>query len=744
MATLATQQLEHYIATQTQQKQTVVFDEIIFANIPQLTEQNLQHYLTIPDDNKIVHRQAISQTGVVNENAVVYSVTLGTEIGDFDFNFIGLINSTENLLAVAIGGETIKKIKNKNNQQGNSITRSILLEFSNAPQLTNITIPAQTWQIDFTVRLKGLDEKIRLTNRDLYGRQVFFENGFKVSRASGNTFNINIGAGYVEGVRAENKTLQQITVSRLPCSIYLDLVHHNTVTGEYLTEYKFLQRNKADWTDKAGYQHYIQKLADIDSSGNITDRRNIFNSESAFSNFIPNHKKSSSVTSDSEDTVATSEAVKIAYDKATGVENTAFLYKDKVVVSIAKMRKLEDGIYQVIASDFPERYGTLIVTSHYDVKNLNGENTSTINWKSYDFFNTGNKRYIGSSVNGREFSGFAEVFTENSTQVMRTDKDNAINGHIIFKSKSKSICGVYDPQKIAQIWSMGIDYKVSGDGSNFGNLYGLAYKCSGTEMAKGHQAVWCNDGTPLVALGRNLWVKNVADVQGKVRTPILELSNGCIFKGYSDDWAHLNKKLYLTNKDKDSIWTDGGVFAKKGFRWDGQSLDERYIKTDSFKIQYLTTENLNNIITPGHYGQTSYNNISDGLNYPEKQAGTLIVSPSAWENGVMQKYVVWQSGNTYFRCIRGDGYVYEWKKINTEVKILTGTAKSGTILPIPAGFTEDQCTFFVSHKGGSADGAVVRGFSCGVDGRRVGSSISVASYNTSTDYGVNYIVIGVK
>ena len=123
----------------------------------------------MPQAAHIVHRQAVSQSGVVNENAVVYSVTIGTEVGDFDFNFIGLVNKSKNMLAVAIQTTPVKKVRNKNAVQGNSITRNVLLEFRGAKALTNINVTAQTWQIDFTVRLHGIDEKIRLTNRDLYG-----------------------------------------------------------------------------------------------------------------------------------------------------------------------------------------------------------------------------------------------------------------------------------------------------------------------------------------------------------------------------------------------------------------------------------------------------------------------------------------------------------------------------------------------------------------------------------------------
>lgn len=65
----------------------------------------------MPTSDQIVHRQAVSQVGFVNE-IVVYSVIVGTEIGDFNFNYIALINRNLNLLGVAaFYTNTIKKIK---------------------------------------------------------------------------------------------------------------------------------------------------------------------------------------------------------------------------------------------------------------------------------------------------------------------------------------------------------------------------------------------------------------------------------------------------------------------------------------------------------------------------------------------------------------------------------------------------------------------------------------------------------
>ena len=389
MASLITPQFERYVAEQTIARGTVQFDEFIFANIPGLNENNLAQYLTMPTSAQIVHRQAVSQSGVINENAVVYSVTIGTEVGDFDFNFIGLINRSKSLLAVAVQTDTVKKIRNKNAVQGNSITRNMLLEFSGAKALTGINVNANTWQIDFTVRLHGLDEKIRLTNRDLYGRAVFFDDSFLVKRKTGNQFTIQPGTAYVEGVRMDLGAEHHLTANSLPCSIYADVVHHCTVTGEYQTEIKYLTQSKADYVDTANRQHYVQILADIDSQGNVTDRRLLspflgmnpltlddttentkderghthklpiaslvkkgivklfsgYDSDAEdmaatpkaikglkalidaitrnLGNYIPNSKKSSAVNSNSAETVATSAAVKTAYDLANSKQSPA-------------------------------------------------------------------------------------------------------------------------------------------------------------------------------------------------------------------------------------------------------------------------------------------------------------------------------------------------------------------------------------------------------------------------------------
>lgn len=113
--------------------------------------------------------------------------------------------------------------------------------------------------------------------------------------------------------------------------------------------------------------------------------------------------------------------------------------------------------------------------------------------------------FIGSSVN---FNNRISVTTDGKLTPYSTS------------TRRSGVYGVYDAAKIGHIWSMGTGYMIADDGANFGNLYGFAYKhtnnTTGGTMANGHQAVWCENGAPRVALGTNLWVANAAIVGGNL------------------------------------------------------------------------------------------------------------------------------------------------------------------------------------------------------------------------------------
>lgn len=321
-------------AQQAINNQPVTLDEFIFAYIPGLdADKPIDNTETTPAADKIVHRQAVSKSGVVNENSVVYSVTLGADVGDFDFNWIGLANKATGTLAMIIHAPTQRKIKNANGQQGNVLVRSMLMEYSGAREATEITTPAETWQIDFTARLAAMDERQRRENIDLYGAAAFFDSGYLVAK-SGNQFFVTKGAGYVAGLRAELPADLNINASAKPTKVWLDVSWTGTLTSEWAVQSKItVAADLADYV-LGGVQHYVFAVASIDAAGNITDLRpkGTLNDQAA-SDALRKHEQSrnhpdattsakgftqlsSATDSTSEGQAATSKAVKIAMDNA--------------------------------------------------------------------------------------------------------------------------------------------------------------------------------------------------------------------------------------------------------------------------------------------------------------------------------------------------------------------------------------------------------------------------------------------
>ncbi|HAT2782740.1 TPA: phage tail protein [Citrobacter koseri] len=331
-----TKAFSEWKAQQAIDNKPVILDEFIFAYIPGLdTDKPIDNTETTPTADKIVHRQAVSKSGVVNEHSVVYSVTMGADVGDFDFNWIGLANKATGTLAMMIHAPTQRKVKNANGQQGNVLVRSMLMEYSGARAATEISTPAETWQIDFTARLAAMDERQRRENIDLYGAAAFFDSGYLVAK-SGNQYFVTKGAGYVAGLRSELLANQNITASAKPTKVWLDVCWTGTLTSEWAVQSKItVAANLADYV-QSGVQHYVFAVASIDAAGNITDLRpkGTLDDQTA-SNALKEHEKSrnhpdattsakgfvqlsSETDSDSETLAATPKAVKAANDNADG------------------------------------------------------------------------------------------------------------------------------------------------------------------------------------------------------------------------------------------------------------------------------------------------------------------------------------------------------------------------------------------------------------------------------------------
>ncbi|WP_162208270.1 phage tail-collar fiber domain-containing protein, partial [Yersinia pekkanenii] len=251
----------------------VVLDEFVLAYVPGLDHtQPIDRAETLPPAAQIVHRQAVNKIGVVNDNAVVYSVTLGTEIGDFDFNWLGLVNKASGTVAMIVHAPTQSKVANVTGQQGNVLTRSFLMEYSGAVAATGITTPAETWQIDFTARLTGIDEMQRLINVDNYGAGAFFDAGYLVAK-TGAQFFVTKGTGYIGGIRADLPANYNIAVPGTATKVWADVSLQGNITSQWEAVIKITVAPALANYSQSGFMHYVFAVASIDAAGNITDLR---------------------------------------------------------------------------------------------------------------------------------------------------------------------------------------------------------------------------------------------------------------------------------------------------------------------------------------------------------------------------------------------------------------------------------------------------------------------------------------
>lgn len=271
---IITTAFERWKAQESIDGNLIVLDEFVFAHIPNLEiEKPIDRNEGLPDAKYIVHRQTVNKTGVVNQNAVAYSVTIGAEIGDFDFNWIGLLNKKSSTVAMIVHAPTQRKIKTQAGQQGNVLTRSFLLEYLGASKETAITTPAEMWQIDFTARLSGIDEMQRLVNTDSYGEASFFDDAFLVAK-TGNQYFVTKGIGYIVGLRAELITNQTITVPAENTKVYADVSYQGNITSRWQTHIKLtVKPDLKNYIDNAGFAHFVFAIASISADGKITDLR---------------------------------------------------------------------------------------------------------------------------------------------------------------------------------------------------------------------------------------------------------------------------------------------------------------------------------------------------------------------------------------------------------------------------------------------------------------------------------------
>ncbi|CAI2036470.1 phage tail protein [Serratia quinivorans] len=274
MSAIITRKYEQWAASQTAQKLPARPDTFVFAYIPgQDSETEISRDEPLPETANIVHTAPVMQYGMLNTDAVVFSVVLDTSVGDFDYNWIGLLDQASNTLCMIVHTRTQRKIATSGQAQGNTLTRTLAMEFNGAAGATQINVTPQTWQIDFSARLAGVDERQRLAGLDIYGPGAFFGDGFLVTRA-GTNYQAAAGLGYVGGLRGALPALTPIAVDHTPTLIWADLSLQGQVTSRWETTVKLTAADTLqDYIDPQGFPHHVTQLARINEDGSVTDLR---------------------------------------------------------------------------------------------------------------------------------------------------------------------------------------------------------------------------------------------------------------------------------------------------------------------------------------------------------------------------------------------------------------------------------------------------------------------------------------
>ncbi|KJF83555.1 phage tail-collar fiber domain-containing protein [Photobacterium angustum] len=270
---------ESYLQKKLAAGEAVTLNKIVLANIPDLDiSQPIPRNTGLPESQYIVHEQVVDQVGKVNTNALAYSIVMDTQVGDFTFNAMYLIDKDDRA-SVGMIVWKLPEDKTATNAQagttGNSLVKSMLMEYDGAAQAAAITVDAATWQIDYSARLIGMDEDLRKQALDIYGHDAFIDDGFSVSKATNtDEYHVHVGLGYIGGLRAELSQQQVLTIANKPMSIYAVVSRQGSVLGAWQNTVA-IRTSEIPLSDHEtdGVQYYVAKIADINSDGSVVDIR---------------------------------------------------------------------------------------------------------------------------------------------------------------------------------------------------------------------------------------------------------------------------------------------------------------------------------------------------------------------------------------------------------------------------------------------------------------------------------------
>lgn len=277
MSQVITNAFARYLRDCLTNERPVVLDEFVLANIPGLNpDKPISPDAALPPTNQIVYRKAVDQLGNINNDAVAYTIVMDTTIGDFSFNAMYLINKATGVVGMIVhkGLETKLKTNEATGQTGNSLVKSMLMEYNRAAAVTATHVDASTWQIDYAARLRGMDDDLRLQALQFFGPATFYGDGFKLVNESG-VYKVQPGVAYVGGLRAELNEVKKVTPGAKPVGLWLDIYRAGSLLDAWVNHFTLTLSvsDLVNYRDANGHQHHVAKVAIINANGSVTDVR---------------------------------------------------------------------------------------------------------------------------------------------------------------------------------------------------------------------------------------------------------------------------------------------------------------------------------------------------------------------------------------------------------------------------------------------------------------------------------------
>ncbi|MGY6403166.1 phage tail-collar fiber domain-containing protein [Vibrio parahaemolyticus] len=257
------------------EEKPLIIDKMMFANVPNRPEFPQPDDVVPTDD--IVHQEQVEQRGRLSADSVIYSTTLTSDVGPFEFNWTGAYCSEYGVLVTIDHHALTPKTADEPGVAGNTLVRSVVLEYKDIAEITNITVDASSWQYNATDRMKKMDSDVAQSIIDQNGKDWFIEDGFLVT-PSGSAYNIKAGAGYVSGNRVSMEFDRSVQVPNKPSFIYIDAHREGTPTGEQVTLFDFVitAEEKDDYIDSStgkDIPHFVCKIAQVLDDGSVSDLR---------------------------------------------------------------------------------------------------------------------------------------------------------------------------------------------------------------------------------------------------------------------------------------------------------------------------------------------------------------------------------------------------------------------------------------------------------------------------------------